>query len=200
MTRAALQVTPEHRGSVTVLHLSGRLVLEDGDAVFREAVNALIAENRVHLVVDLADVTSIDSAGIGVLVGRFLSVRRRGGDMKLANLTANLILSTVASLLYGQRIRDEATAYKVFRRSVLDRIDLRSRRFEFCPEFTGRVLKARYRILEIPIEYNPRGILEGKKIKARDGFIAVYWLFKVWFQTTFSRRRAGATRAIESPR
>ena len=45
-------------------------------------------ENRINLVVNLADVTAIDSAGIGVLVGRFLSVRRRGGDMKLANLTA----------------------------------------------------------------------------------------------------------------
>jgi anti-sigma B factor antagonist len=76
MTRATLLVTPEHRGGVSVLHLSGRLVLEDGDAVFRD------------LVVDLGDVTSIDSAGIGVLVGRFLSVRRRGGDMKLANLTS----------------------------------------------------------------------------------------------------------------
>jgi anti-sigma B factor antagonist len=88
MTRATLLVTPEHRGGESVLHLSGRLVLEDGDAVFRDAVNELVAQNRIHLVVDLGDVTSIDSAGIGVLVGRFLSVRRRGGDMKLANLTS----------------------------------------------------------------------------------------------------------------
>ena len=88
MSRAALRITSDHRGAVTVLHLSGRLVLEDGDEVFRDAVNDLIAGNRTHLVVDLADVSTIDSAGIGVLVGRFLSVRRRGGDMKLANLTA----------------------------------------------------------------------------------------------------------------
>jgi len=88
MTRATLLVTPEHRGGVSVLHLSGRLVLEDGDTVFRDAVNELVAQNRIHLVVDLGDVTSIDSAGIGVLVGRFLSIRRRGGDMKLANLTS----------------------------------------------------------------------------------------------------------------
>ena len=88
MPRATLLVTPEHRGGVSVLHLSGRLVLEDGDAVFRDAVNELVAQNRIYLVVDLGSVTSIDSAGIGVLVGRFLSVRRRGGDMKLANLTS----------------------------------------------------------------------------------------------------------------
>jgi anti-sigma B factor antagonist len=88
MTRPALRITLDPRGDVTVLHLNGRLVLEDGDSVFREAVNDIVAENRINLVVNLADVTAIDSAGIGVLVGRFLSVRRRGGDLKLANLTA----------------------------------------------------------------------------------------------------------------
>ena len=88
MTRPALRATLDPRGEVTVLHLTGRLVLEDGDSVFRDAVNGLVEQNRIHLVVDLADVIAIDSAGIGVLVGRFLSVRRRGGDVKLANLTA----------------------------------------------------------------------------------------------------------------
>ena len=88
MSRPALRITLDPRGDVTVLHLNGRLVLEDGDSVFRDAVNDIVAENRINLVVNLADVTAIDSAGIGVLVGRFLSVRRRGGDMKLANLTA----------------------------------------------------------------------------------------------------------------
>ena len=88
MIRPALRITLDPRGDVTVLHLNGRLVLEDGDSVFRDAVNDIVAEDRINLVVNLADVTAIDSAGIGVLVGRFLSVRRRGGDMKLANLTA----------------------------------------------------------------------------------------------------------------
>jgi anti-sigma B factor antagonist len=88
MTRPALHITTDARGDVTVLKLEGRLVLEDGDSVFRDAVNALAAQNRINLVIDLAEVSVIDSAGIGVLVGRFLSVRRRGGDMKLAHLTA----------------------------------------------------------------------------------------------------------------
>jgi glycosyltransferase involved in cell wall biosynthesis len=136
--------------------------------------------------------------GVHVVYGsRFF--RGLPAGMKLANLTANLVLSAIASLLYGQRITDEATGYKAFRRSVLDRVDLQCRRFEFCPEFTGRVRKAGYRIVEIPIDYNPRGILEGKKIKARDGFVAVYWLLKVWFQTTFGRRRAQSSRAVPDP-
>ena len=88
MSRPALQVSTDDRGPVTVVHLSGRLVLEDGDEIFRDAVNSLAARNRLKLVVDLANVTYIDSAGIGVLIGRYLSLRRRGGDMKLANLTS----------------------------------------------------------------------------------------------------------------
>jgi dolichol-phosphate mannosyltransferase len=99
--------------------------------------------------------------------------------MRFLNLTANRILSTLATVLYKQRITDEATGFKVFRREVLDQFDLHCRRFEFCPEFTGRSLKAGYTIHEVPIDYDPRGILEGKKIKASDGFVAVYWLMKV---------------------
>ncbi len=113
---------------------------------------------------------------------RFLHGAPRG--MKLANLVANRILSLAATLLYGQRISDEATGYKLFRRSVLDRFELHCRRFEFCPEFTGNVRRAGIRIHEVPITYDPRGILEGKKIQARDGFIALWWLLKV----RFSRR------------
>ena len=88
MNRPVLQVVAEDRDAVTVLHLKGRLVLEDGDLVFRDAVNELAARDRIALVADRAAVSYIDSAGIGVLIGRYLSLRRRGGDMKLANLTA----------------------------------------------------------------------------------------------------------------
>jgi anti-anti-sigma factor len=88
VTRPALHITTTERGEVTVLDLDGRLVLDDGDTVFRETINGLMDRNRLKMVVNLADVSYIDSAGIGVLVGRYLGVRRRGGDMKLANLTA----------------------------------------------------------------------------------------------------------------
>ena len=99
--------------------------------------------------------------------------------MRRLNRLANLILSFVTSTLYRVSLTDEATGYKVFRRSVLDRIHLHSRGFEFCPELTSKVLQAGYSIVEVPIRYNPRGILEGNKIKARDGFIAVWWLLKL---------------------
>jgi glycosyltransferase involved in cell wall biosynthesis len=119
---------------------------------------------------------------------RFLRGMPKG--MKLRNLIANLVLSAAATILYAQRITDEATGYKVFRRSVLDHFALSCRRFEFCPEFTGNVLKAGFRIHEVPISYEPRGILEGKKIKASDGFVAVRWLVTIWLRETFRGRRA----------
>ena len=104
--------------------------------------------------------------------------------MKWLNLVANIVLSRVASLLFGQRITDEATAYKVFRRRVLDHFELHCRGFEFCPEFTGKAMRAGFSIHEVPIEYNPRGILEGKKIRAIDGVIALFSLIRI----RFSRR------------
>jgi len=88
MTRPALHITVTERGEVTILELEGRLVLDDGDTVFRETINGLMDRNKLKMVVNLGDVSYIDSAGIGVLVGRYLGIRRRGGDMKLAHLTA----------------------------------------------------------------------------------------------------------------
>src|SRR5688500_4726480 len=88
MTRPSLQVTQRDVGDVTVLDLNGLLVLDDGDVVFRDAVNALLARGRQQFVVNLNDVTYIDSAGIGMLISRFLAVKRLGGDMRLANLTS----------------------------------------------------------------------------------------------------------------
>ena len=88
MTRPSLSIAQKQVGDVIVLDLKGQLILDDGDAVFREAVNDLIDANRLKIVVNLAEVTYIDSAGIGVLIARYLGVKRRGGDMKLANLTS----------------------------------------------------------------------------------------------------------------
>lgn len=112
-----------------------------------------------------------------VFGSRFLNGFPKG--MKLPNLVANLILTYATRLLYGARISDEATGYKVFRASVfLEKFSLSSRRFEFCPEFTSKALRVGFEINEVPIDYNPRGILEGKKIRAWDGFVALWILVK----------------------
>ena len=82
-----MQIRERRTGSVTILDLKGRLMLDEGEVVFRDCVDALIRADRVHIVLNFNDVTGIDSCGIGMLVAKCLSVRRRGGDLKLLHLT-----------------------------------------------------------------------------------------------------------------
>jgi len=94
---------------------------------------------------------------------------------------ANRFLSTLTNLLFGCRLTDMETAYKVFRRDVLQRIRLRCVGFDIEPEITARLLQAGYSICEVPISYNPRRLDEGKKISWMDGVEAIYTLIKCWF-------------------
>lgn len=112
--------------------------------------------------------------------------------MKKRNWIANKILTLTANVLFGARITDEATAYKAFRREVLDAMDLKCMRFEFCPEVTAKVLRLGYKIHEVPVSYNPRGILEGKKIRWQDGVEAMTTLLRYRMApvSSFARRAA----------
>ncbi|MFB3787949.1 MAG: glycosyltransferase family 2 protein [bacterium] len=99
--------------------------------------------------------------------------------MRLPNRIANWILAQLVSWLFGQRITDEATAYKAFHRSVIEKIPLECHGFEFCPEVTSKVLKMKYGILEVPVSFKARTIAEGKKIGWRDFFTAVWTILRV---------------------
>ena len=94
---------------------------------------------------------------------------------------ANRLLTLLTNVLFGARLTDMETAYKVFRRGVLDGIRLRCVGFDFEPEITARFLRAGHAILEVPIRYNPRRTDEGKKIRWIDGGDAVYALLKCRF-------------------
>jgi len=104
--------------------------------------------------------------------------RRGVKGMKWANWIGNRILTFTANLLFGAGISDEATGYKAFRADVLRRVRLHCLRFEFCPEVTAKLLRAGYKIREVTISYNPRGILEGKKIRWGDGLQALWTLIR----------------------
>jgi glycosyltransferase involved in cell wall biosynthesis len=104
---------------------------------------------------------------------RFLGAGRRGA---LTFYLANRALAGLTNVLYGSQLTDIETCYKVLRRDVLDQLRLRASRFELEPELTAQILKHGFRIVEIPIGYQPRGHDEGKKISWRDGFSAVYTL------------------------
>jgi glycosyltransferase involved in cell wall biosynthesis len=94
---------------------------------------------------------------------------------------ANRALTWLTNILFGARLTDMETAYKVFRREVLDGIRLRCVAFDFEPEFTAKALLKGHRILEVPISYHPRRSDEGKKIRWVDGLDAVYVLLKCRF-------------------
>jgi dolichol-phosphate mannosyltransferase len=88
------------------------------------------------------------------------------------------LLTHLANLLYGAGIHDEATCYKVFRRSVIAQINLDCRRFEFCSEVTAKLCRIGEKIVEVPISYAPRSAGEGKKIRHSDGWLAIWTLIR----------------------
>jgi len=94
---------------------------------------------------------------------------------------ANRFLTLLTNVLFGSRLTDMETAYKVFRREVLTGLRLRCVGFDFEPEFTAKVLLAGRRITEVPISYAPRTADEGKKMRWIDGMDAVYVLLKSRF-------------------
>jgi len=110
---------------------------------------------------------------------RFLHTRKRG--IPLRTRWANRFLTAVTNLLFGTRLTDMETAYKVFRRELLQGVRLRCVHFDFEPEITGQLAKRGHRIIEVPISYNPRRADEGKKISWVDGLEAIYTLLRVRF-------------------
>lgn len=103
------------------------------------------------------------------------------GHVYFSHFLGILVLNFLVFALYGQKLTDEATCYKVFLRDALKTIKLKARRFEFCPEVTAKVLKMGYKIHEVPISYFPRTTEHGKKIQWQDGLIAIMTLIKYRF-------------------
>lgn len=94
---------------------------------------------------------------------------------------ANKLLTLLTNILYDSILTDMETGYKVFNRKVIDGMTIKAKRFNFEPEFTAKILKRKFRIYEVPISFNPRDYSEGKKIKLKDAFEAVWALIKYRF-------------------
>lgn len=110
---------------------------------------------------------------------RFLGGPRR--VVMFWHMIANKLLTFMTNLLYNTILSDMETGYKVFRKDVIEGMPLHAKRFDFEPEFTAKVLKRDYRIFEVPITFNPRDYSQGKKIKLKDAFEAVWALLKYRF-------------------
>ena len=125
-------------------------------------------------------VKPLEKENVQVVYGsRFLNGR---GNASLQNFIANRILATYTNLLYGCRITDESTGYKAFSTELITRLELTCEGFEFCPEVTAKILRAGYRIHEVPVSYVPRTKKQGKKLRFwLDGLFAVWTLLKYRF-------------------
>ena len=110
---------------------------------------------------------------------RFLGAARR--PTMFWHMVANKLLTLMTNVLYNSILTDMETGYKLFRREVIQSIEIRSNRFDFEPEITAKLLKRKVRIFEVPISFNPREYSEGKKIGLSDAFAAVWALLKFRF-------------------
>lgn len=91
-------------------------------------------------------------------------------------------VTKITNLLYGLKLTDEPTCYKLFRADLIQSIPLKCTGFEFCPEITAKIAKKGIDIKEIPIHYEPRKMEEGKKIRWTDGIEAILTLIKYRFK------------------
>ena len=92
----------------------------------------------------------------------------------------NKFLTLLADVFSNLNLSDMETCYKVFKKKVLNEINLRSNRFGFEPEFTMKVAKKGFRVYEVPISYSGRTYEEGKKIVWKDGLKAIFAI--LWFR------------------
>ncbi len=109
---------------------------------------------------------------------RFLGEHRA---MRFWHAVGNKGLTLVTNLLYDTTLTDMETCYKMFTADVARKITLREARWGFDPEITARILRAGYRIYEVPISYAGREYHEGKKISWRDGFTVLRTLVRCRF-------------------
>src|SRR3989337_2240990 len=90
----------------------------------------------------------------------------------------NKIITTLSNMLTNLNLTDIETGYKVFKKKILTQIELKENGFGFEPEFTAKIAKRGFNIYEVGISYSGRTYLEGKKIKWKDGFRALWCIIK----------------------
>ncbi len=93
----------------------------------------------------------------------------------------NKFLTLLSDMLTNLKLTDIETCYKVFRREVMEKINLRSDRFGFEPEITAKIAKGKWRIYEVPISYAGRSYEEGKKITWKDGVVTLIAILRYHF-------------------
>lgn len=109
-------INTRQNGDVCILDVSGKITLGDGSVAIRDAVKKLVADGTKKIVLNLGEVTYIDSSGIGELVSAFTSVSNTGGNLKLLNLTKRVqdLLQITKLYTVFEVFNDETTAVASF--------------------------------------------------------------------------------------
>jgi len=150
---------------------------------FARATGTIVAIQDADLELDPAQIAGLvqpilDGRSRVVYGSRFLAGRP---EAPWLSIFANQVLTGITNVLYGARITDMETCYKIMEREVALSLNLESNRFDIEPEITAKLLRAGHSILELPIRFNPRSRAQGKKIGWRDGVRAIEVLLKYRF-------------------
>jgi anti-sigma B factor antagonist len=111
-----IRATARGAGTTVVVEMSGQITLGEGSALLRKTVRGLLAEGHKHILLNLAEVDYIDSAGIGELVSSYMSTRNGGGELKLLHLSRRVrdVLQLTKLYTVFDVHTDEATALRSF--------------------------------------------------------------------------------------
>lgn len=115
-----------------------------------------------------------------VFGSRYLGGKAR--DQRWTHRLANTLLTWFSNVCTGLRLTDMETCYKVFRRSAMKELTIEQNRFGLEPELTAKIARRRLRVCEVPVSYRARGMAEGKKIRLKDAFQALFCIVRYsWF-------------------
>jgi glycosyltransferase involved in cell wall biosynthesis len=150
---------------------------------FGRASGTIVAIQDADLELDPAQIAQLvqpilDGRTRVVYGSRFLAGRPAAPWL---SIFANQVLTGITNLLYGSRITDMETCYKVMAADVARSLNLEANRFDIEPEITAKLLRAGHAIFELPIRFEPRSRAQGKKIGWRDGVRAIQVLLKYRF-------------------
>jgi glycosyltransferase involved in cell wall biosynthesis len=184
-TRRVLDDLPSYGETLRIVHAERNggkgLAIRAG---FERARGTIVAIQDADLELDPSEIATlvqpILSGESKVVYGsRFLNGH---AGAPLLSVAANRFLTGLTNVLYGSRLTDMETCYKLMRTDIARALELEAHRFDIEPEITAKLLRAGHRIIERPVRFEPRSRAQGKKIGWRDGVQAIVVLAKHRFR------------------
>jgi len=180
-TRTVLDALPARGEALRIVHAEANG--GKGRAIrlgFEQARGTIVAIQDADLELDPAELATLVAPIVAGQTAVVYGSRFLNGTTKAPFLTvaANKFLTGMTNVLYGARLTDMETCYKLMRTDIARALKLEANRFDIEPEITAKLLRAGHRIVERPVRFEPRSRAQGKKIGWRDGVKAIAVLAK----------------------